>query len=283
MKLFKKENVLSKELRFLKQKGKTVGFVPTMGFLHEGHLSLIRRAKQENDVVVVSIFVNPIQFGPKEDFKTYPRNLKRDIKLLDGLCDFLFIPAALKMYPEDFSTFVEVQGLGDHLCGGARKGHFKGVATIICKLFNIVMPDRAYFGQKDIQQALIIKRLSKDLNYSVFVKVLPAIREKDGLAMSSRNARLNARERRDAVVLFQALKSAQRLVSSGLTDTEKIKKILADFISHKEFAKVDYIEIVDKVKLEPVKRIQKEALLALAVYIGKVRLIDNIELKTRKK
>ena len=283
MKLVKKEGMLSKELRLLRQRGKTIGFVPTMGFLHEGHLSLVKKARQENDIVVVSIFVNPVQFAPQEDFKTYPRDLKRDMKLLSGLCDYLFTPRAQQMYRANFSTFVEVERLDDHLCGRARKGHFRGVATVVCKLFNIVMPDCAYFGQKDIQQALIVKRLARDLNYYTAIKILPTVREKDGLAMSSRNTRLRACERSDAVVLFQALKSAQRLVSSGLTDTEKIKKILEDFIGHKESAKIDYVEIVDKASLEPVNRIEKEALLALAVYIGKVRLIDNIELKTEKR
>ncbi|MFH1691462.1 MAG: pantoate--beta-alanine ligase [Candidatus Omnitrophota bacterium] len=275
----KKESLLVKQLRSVKRKGKTIGFVPTMGYLHEGHLSLVRKAKKENDVVVVSIFVNPLQFAPQEDYKTYPRDLKRDARLLRGLCDFLFVPAAQQLYPRDFCTSVNVKALSDHLCGHSRKGHFIGVTTIVCKLFNIVMPDCAYFGQKDMQQALIIQRMVKDLNYSIVVKVLPIMREKDGLAMSSRNAYLTKAQRQDAVVLFQALRSAQRLVSTGLTDAEKIKTLLRDFVLRNESMRIDYIEIVDKTSLEPVKRLNKDVLLALAVYVGKVRLIDNTILK----
>lgn len=279
IKLIKKKSQLVEQLSALKKKGMTIGFVPTMGFLHEGHLSLVRKARKENDVVVVSIFVNPLQFSPNEDYKTYPRDLKRDIKLLRGLCDFLFAPRAQHLCPKDFFTNVNVKMLSDHLCGHSRKGHFIGVSTIVCKLFNIVMPDRAYFGQKDIQQALIIKRMIKDLNYAIAVNVLPIAREKDGLAMSSRNAYLTVTQRRDAVVLFQALRSAQRLVSTGLTDAQRIKILLKDFILRKESARIDYVEIVDKTNLEPIKRLDKDALLALAVYIGKTRLIDNIMLK----
>ncbi len=280
MKIVKKINALRKQLAPLRRKGKRVGFVPTMGFLHKGHLSLIKRARRENDVVVVSIFVNPTQFSPNEDFKKYPRDLKRDIRLLKGLCDILFIPSASQMYDSDFATYVEVKGLSD-LCGGrTRKGHFTGVATVVAKLFNIVSPDNAYFGQKDAQQAAIIKKMAADLNFPVSVRVSPIVREEDGLAMSSRNTYLSEEERRDAVVLFQALKSAQRLVKSkGIRDTGRIKAVLCDLISRTEKARIDYIEIADRSTFRPLKSIGTEALLLLAVYVGSTRLIDNIILK----
>lgn len=281
MNIIKKISVLQKLALGFKQKRKTIGFVPTMGFLHEGHLSLIRKARKENDIVIVSIFVNPVQFGPNEDFKIYPRNIKKDISLSRPLCDILFMPSREQMYPKEFSTFARVKGLSDHLCGCSRKNHFTGVATVVCKLFNIVLPDNVYFGQKDFQQAVIIARMIKDLNFALHLKVLPIVREKDGLAMSSRNVFLSRQERKDAVVLFQALKSAQRLVANNVKDSAKIIKMLQDFISHKESARVDYIKIVDKTTLESIKRVGKEALLALAVYVGNVRLIDNVVLKAK--
>lgn len=281
MKIIKSAVFLQKQVFSFRRKGRTIGFVPTMGFLHEGHLSLVRKARKENDIVIVSVFVNPVQFGPNEDFKIYPRNIKKDISLLRPLCDILFMPSGEQMYSKEFSTFVHVKGLSDHLCGCSRKNHFTGVATVVCKLFNIVLPDNAYFGQKDFQQAVIIERMIKDLNFALHLKVLPIVREKDGLAMSSRNAYLSHQERKDAVVLFQALKSAQRLVANNVKDSAKIIKMLQDFISHKESVRIDYIKIVDKTTLESIKRIDREALLALAVYVGNVRLIDNVALKAK--
>jgi len=281
VKIVKKISILAKEISRLKRSGKRVGLVPTMGCLHEGHLSLARGAKKENDIVVVSIFVNPTQFGPKEDFQKYPRDLKKDLRFLKGLCDIVFIPSAKEMYPESCCTFVEVRGTSDILCGNTRKGHFVGVTTIVSKLFNIVLPDNAYFGQKDAQQAVIIKKMARDLDFPVRVSVLPIIRDKDGLALSSRNTYLSEGERNDAVVLFQALRSAQRLVKQGAKDTSKIKCILSDFIGRTASARIDYIEIVDPDTLGPVKAIEKQALLLLAVYIGKTRLIDNAPLKLR--
>lgn len=259
------------------KKNKTVGFVPTMGALHGGHLSLIRRARRDNDIVVVSIFVNPAQFGPKEDFRRYPRPFKRDAFLCrkEGV-DFIFYPTASRMYPDGFRTQVNVKELSDCLCGESRPGHFKGVATVVAKLFNIVSPDIAYFGQKDAQQAVIIKRMLSDLNMPIKIKVLPIVREKDGLALSSRNAYLNGKERKDARVLFNSLNLARDLVKRGVRDAAKIIGPMKRLINEKESAKVDYISVVDTHNLKPLKRISAQALVILAVWIGKTRLIDNI-------
>ncbi len=256
---------------------KTVGFVPTMGALHRGHLSLIRRARRDNDIVVVSIFVNPAQFGPREDFRHYPRPIKKDICLCGGEgVDFIFYPTAEGMYPDGFRTYVNVEELGDYLCGKSRPGHFKGVATVVTKLFNIVSPDTAYFGQKDAQQTVIIKKMLRDLNMPVKVKVLPTVREKDGLALSSRNAYLNERERKDAPVLFGSLNLAKGLINRGVRDTAKITGQMKRLINKKKSAKIDYISIVDTDNLRPLKKVSAKALVALAVWIGKTRLIDNM-------
>ncbi len=256
-----------------------IGFVPTMGSLHEGHLSLVRRARKDNDVVVVSIFVNPLQFGPGEDFNRYPRNLKKDAKLLNGFCDFIFAPSVSQLYPGGFCSRVEVEGLSGEFCGAKRAGHFKGVTTVLAKFFNIVLPDNAYFGQKDAQQAAIVAKMLSDLNFPFKLHVLPIVREADGLAMSSRNKYLSLEERQEAVVLYQALKAAEGMVRSGTRDTVKIRKALEDFISRTGSARIDYIEIVDAKTFLPLKTVSAEALLLLAVYIGKTRLIDNIFLK----
>lgn len=282
MKIVRKSNILRRELNLLKKRGRTIGFVPTMGFLHEGHLSLVRQAKKDNDAVVVSIFVNPLQFGPKEDFRKYPRDLKRDAKLLSGLCDFLFVPRASELITGDFCSCVEVKGLSDVLCGASRKGHFAGVTTTVAKLFNIVAPDHAYFGQKDAQQALIIKKMIADLNFGVSAHILPIVREKDGLAMSSRNVYLTPKERGEAVVLYQALKSAERMAGAGLRDAMKIRQTLIDFIQRVASARIEYVQIVDPKTLAPLKVIEKEALLLLAVMIGSTRLIDNTVLKVKR-
>jgi pantoate--beta-alanine ligase len=281
MKIVKSISVLRKVVCSLKRRGKTIGFVPTMGFLHEGHLSLVRRAKKENDVVVVSIYINPAQFGPKEDFKNYPRDLRRDTRLLRGLCDLLFIPSVKEMVAQESRTFIEVRRLSDLLCGRTRKGHFSGVATVVAKLFNIVAPDAAYFGQKDAQQAVVLEQMAADLNFSAKMVVMPVVREKNGLAMSSRNVYLSDKEKAEAVVLFQALKSAEHMVAAGSRDTKKIIRTLYDFISRTPSARIDYIEIVDKKTLESVSTIKREALLLLAVHVGSTRLIDNTILKVK--
>lgn len=279
MKLVKSAKSMQKLALELKKQGKTVGFVPTMGYLHEGHLSLIRRARKENDIVVVSIYVNPIQFGPREDFKEYPRDLKRDLKLCEQeKVDIVFAPSDKEMYPEGFCTYVEVTGrLTSVMCGAFRPGHFKGVTTVVAKLFNIVMPDVAYFGQKDPQQAVVIKRMVKDLNFPVKIKVLPIVREPDGLAMSSRNTYLSPEERQRALCLYKALKEAEKMVKSGETNVSKIIKAMRKIIE-KADGKIDYIVAVDPETLEDFKKLQpgKKVMFALAVRIGKTRLIDNM-------
>lgn len=277
MKIIKKVDEASKAVRKQKEKGKSVGFVPTMGALHEGHLSLIRRARSENGFVVVSIFVNPTQFGPKEDLKRYPKPVKNDISLCkkEGV-DLIFYPKVKQMYPEGYKTYVEVKELSGLLCGKPRPMHFKGVATVVTKLFNIIQPDTAYFGQKDAQQAVIIKKMVLDLNMPVKIKVMPIVREKDGLAMSSRNVYLSAKERKDALILFNALKLAKILIRNGQRNTAKIMQRMKELIRKKKSAKIDYIAIVDLDTLKPLYKVTENCLIALAVWIGKTRLVDNI-------
>ncbi|MDD5495621.1 MAG: pantoate--beta-alanine ligase [Candidatus Omnitrophica bacterium] len=264
-------------IKILKKEGKSVGFVPTMGYLHEGHLSLTRQAKKHTDLVVMSIFVNPIQFGKNEDYDKYPRDFKRDEELARSAgVDIIFYPSSEEMYPEGYATYVEVKGLTDSLCGDSRPGHFRGVTTVVSKLFWIVKPDIAYFGQKDAQQAYVIRKMAQDLNMDVDVRILPTVREKDGLAMSSRNTYLSEGERKDAVVLYQALKSAEEMVRGGETESKKIIKAIEGIIKPKSRIKIDYVSIVDTKRLKPVSKITGEVLIALAVFIGKARLIDNI-------
>ena len=263
--------------RALRRTGKRIGFVPTMGYLHDGHISLVRCAKKENDVVVMSIFVNPTQFGPNEDFERYPRDLKRDSEIAKKeKVDFLFVPQVSDMYPEGFSTYVEVEGLTEGLCGARRPGHFRGVATVVTKLLNIVQPHRAYFGKKDFQQLKVIERLVKDLNFDVEVVGCPIVREEDGLAKSSRNVYLSAEERKSATSLYRGLKLAKKMFDEGERDAEKIKSEMEKFIlSHPHVKKIDYIEIVDVDSLKPVKSLKEGDLIALAVFVGNTRLIDN--------
>ena len=258
-------------------KGKTIGFVPTMGTLHQGHLSLIRQAHKENDIVVVSIFVNPIQFGPKEDYRRYPRNLRLDTQLCrrEG-ADLIFCPHAQQMYPGNYKTYVIVEDLSDVLCGKFRPGHFKGVATVVTKLFNIVAPDIAYFGQKDAQQAIIIKKLAYDLNIPIRIKVMPTVREKDGLAMSSRNTYLNKEERQDAAVLYQALILAKNLIKRGNSGSSGNIRKMRRLINKKKSACIQYISVVKHKDLQPIDKIRSKVLIALSAWIGKTRLIDNI-------
>ena len=255
---------------------KKIGFVPTMGALHDGHLSLIKQAAKDNQIVVVSIFINPQQFGPGEDLKRYPRPLKKDLKLCrkQGV-DFIFLPDNETMYPQGYSTFVEVGRLSQLLCAAKRPGHFRGVATVVAKLLNIVRPDNLYLGQKDAQQAVIISRMVKDLNFPVKVNVLPIMRLKDGLALSSRNAYLSKNERASAIVLFKALRLAETLVSNGQRNTNKIIFRMKQLIEKNKKAKIDYISIVDQEQLTELKKVKIGSLIALAVKIGKTRLIDN--------
>lgn len=263
--------------KIVKKEGRSIGLVPTMGALHEGHLSLARTAKKHTDVVVMSIFVNPIQFGPAEDLDKYPRDFKRDEELARSAgVDVVFYPSVKDMYPEDFSTYVDVEGLTGSLCGASRPGHFRGVTTVVMKLFSIVKPDIAYFGQKDAQQAAVIKKMVADLDLDIDVKVLPIVREKDGLAMSSRNAYLSTDERKEAAVLYQSLRKAEELVKKGETDTARIVRAMEDMIKAKPKARIDYIAVVDPKDLRDAKKISGEALVALAVFVGKTRLIDNM-------
>lgn len=280
LKLFRSPTKMQKFCLELRERGKRIGFVPTMGYFHEGHLSLMRKARLENDIVVVSIFVNPIQFGPREDFERYPRDFRRDCKLAEQVgVDVIFYPSINAIYPQGYATFVEVERLTDVLCGRSRPGHFRGVTTICTKLFNIVLPHTAYFGQKDAQQAIIIKRMVKDLNMPLKIKILPIIREKDGLAMSSRNVYLNEEERKQALVLNKSLTYAKKMFKQGIKDAKKIKDKVRKMIAEKPLACIDYVEIVDLEELKPVKEIKKPSLLALACWFGKARLIDNIILK----
>lgn len=261
----------------VKKQGKRIGFVPTMGFLHEGHLSLIRKAVKDTDCVVVSIFVNPIQFGPGEDLEKYPRDSRRDLRLCrDNGVDVVFMPTPKMLYRNGFSTYVDVENLTDGLCGIQRPGHFKGVTTVVLKLFNIIRPDRAYFGQKDAQQALLIKKMVEDLDMPVKIRVMPIVREKDGLAMSSRNTYLNSCQRREALSLYKSLRIAKTLHKKGEKDPKKIIKKMRSVILKEEHARIDYVSIVDLKRLKAVNRISKKALVAVAVKIGKTRLIDNV-------
>ena len=257
-----------------------VGLVPTMGYLHEGHLSLVRQARAKNPTLVVSIFVNPTQFGPREDFRAYPRDTRRDLALLEKeKTDIVFIPPATEMYPPGFKSWVEVAGVTERLEGACRPGHFRGVTTVCAKLFHIIQPDIAYFGQKDAQQVIVIRKMVADLNMNLKVITLPTVREPDGLAMSSRNTYLNPEERRAALVLYQALELARKLWSAGETDAAKIRREMLALIKREPLVKVDYVSIADAETLEELDRIKPPALASLAVKIGTTRLIDNVVLE----
>lgn len=257
----------------------TWGFVPTMGYLHEGHLSLVRRARAENDRVAVSIFVNPTQFGPHEDYARYPRDLERDLRLLEPLgVDLVFIPSVEEMYPPGFQTWVIVEEVSRPLEGASRPGHFRGVATVVAKLFNILQPDRAYFGQKDAQQTVVIRRMVQDLNIPVEIVICPTVREPDGLAMSSRNSYLNPEERRAATVLFRALQAAKARYEAGERDAERLREAMREVIRAEPLARIDYVSVAHPETLQELERVEGPALLSLAVYIGTTRLIDNLML-----
>jgi len=277
MKIIKSIAEMKAVVRQHRAASRTIGFVPTMGFLHEGHLSLVRAARKKADVTVVSIFVNPMQFGPKEDFKAYPRDLARDCALLEKEgADYVFHPEAVQMYPDGYKTYVEVHDLQDKLCGRSRPGHFRGVCTVVLKLFQIVEPDFAFFGQKDAQQTIILRKMVRDLNLNVQVEVMPIIREPDGLAMSSRNTYLNAEERAAALVLSRSLEGARSQVDQGERTPDVILGAIRAMVEREPLARIDYIEAVNTQDLNPVQEIGPGTLIALAVYIGKTRLIDNI-------
>jgi pantoate--beta-alanine ligase len=260
----------------LRGDGKRIGLVPTMGYLHEGHLSLIRIARQHADVVVVSIFVNPTQFGPNEDLAKYPRDFERDERLCrEAGTDIVFYPSAADMYPPDHSVFVVEEKLSRGLCGASRPGHFRGVCTVVAKLFNLVLPDAAVFGEKDGQQLRVIERMVRDLDFPVRIVRGPTVREADGLAMSSRNVYLSPEERRQALCLRKALDRAEAMCRDGERDAEKVRKVLCEIIAEAPLARMDYVEIVDDATLEPVQALDRPCLVALAVFVGKTRLIDN--------
>jgi pantoate--beta-alanine ligase len=278
------ENIsrMSTFVKMMKKEGKSIGLVPTMGYLHEGHLSLVKAAKKHTDVVIMSIFVNPIQFGPKEDFEKYPRDLKHDEEMArEAGVDVIFYPSLKDMYPEGYATYVTVERLTGNLCGGSRSGHFRGVATVVTKLFNIVKPEVAYFGQKDMQQAMMVKKMASDLNTGIEVKIMPVVREKDGLARASRNIYLSDAERRDAAVLHQSLLRAETLIKNGERDAGKVTKAVEDMIKAKQSARIEYVKLVDTGELKDVKIITGEIALAVAVFFGKTRLIDNTIIMVR--
>jgi pantoate--beta-alanine ligase len=265
--------------RNVSRAGKRLGLVPTMGALHEGHLSLVRQSKSQCDVTAVSIFVNPLQFGPTEDFAKYPRTLERDVALLDGLgVDLLFLPSVAEMYPAGAKTAVEVDDLSSRLDGGSRPGHFRGVTTVVCKLFEIVRPDRAFFGQKDAAQAAVLRKMVRDLDMDVEIVVCPIVREPDGLAMSSRNAYLNAEQRQQALVLNQSLRRVKSAFEAGERAATKLAAVGMQVMASETGAKLDYFAIVDADTLEPVTHVSRGTLVAVAAWLGTTRLIDNIVL-----
>lgn len=264
------------QVKAWKKEGCSVGFVPTMGYLHEGHGSLISRARAENDKVVVSIFVNPMQFGPGEDLESYPRDLDKDSAYCESLgADLIFHPEPEEMYTDGFCSYVDMSVLTEELCGLSRPVHFRGVCTVVNKLFNIVQPDRAYFGQKDAQQLAIIKRMVQDLNMDLEIIGCPIVREEDGLAKSSRNTYLSAEERQAALVLSRAVKLGQELVATGETDAKKIVSKMSALIEEEPLARIDYVKAVDGLTMQQIDTVKAPMLVALAVYIGKTRLIDN--------
>ena len=277
MKVVKTIKALQKIVINAKAQGKKVGFVPTMGYLHEGHLSLMQQSKKDADLTVVSIFVNPTQFNNPHDLKNYPRNLRRD-KLFakqKGV-DIIFHPSVDEIYPKGHMTYVDVEGVSNNLCGQFRPGHFKAVATVVSKLINIVSPDVMYLGQKDAQQVVVIKKMVEDLNFPVKIKVMPTIRESDGLAMSSRNSRLSNQERQEAIILYQSLQYFKKLIFQGRINVLSLQKAAKQMIEKKSSARVEYIELVNADDLSPLRHLKGRVLIALAVWLGKTRLIDNI-------
>jgi len=279
MKIIRTVENLRKELTPLRKFGKTISLVPTMGYFHEGHLSLMDIARKSSDIVVVSLFVNPIQFSPNEDLEKYPRDFERDEQLAEehGV-DIIFYPDVKEMYPEPFYTYVSTEKLSRVLCGASRPIHFRGVTTIVAKLFNIVQPDIAVFGQKDAQQAIIIKQMVKDLNFPIKIIIAPIIREKDGLAMSSRNRYLSSEEREQASVINRALTEAYKKVQSGVRNAKDIENLIRRIVNEATLGKIEYIKIVDDSTLKSVESIEAGTFAAVAVFFGKTRLIDNVYL-----
>lgn len=274
MQVTKTVNETRQFIKKWKREGKTIGLVPTMGFLHEGHASLIKQCRNENDIVVVSDFVNPTQFGPNEDLEAYPRDFDRDSELCESLgVDLIFNPEPEEMYQNPY-TFVNIDLLSKTLCGKTRPVHFKGVCTVVSKLFNIVTPDKAYFGQKDAQQLAIIKKMVLDLNFDIEIIGCPIIRENDGLAKSSRNTYLNQEERQAALCLFQAIQKGQNIICKGAKASDILNEMQA-IIEKEKLARIDYISIVDALTMQPVEKVDRDVVVAMAVYIGKTRLIDN--------
>jgi pantoate--beta-alanine ligase len=266
----------------LKRGRKIIGLVPTMGYLHEGHLSLVRIAKRESDILVVSVFVNPTQFGPQEDFTRYPRDFKSDRQLLEKEgCDYIFVPRLKDVYAENYSTYVNVEDITRKFEGEKRPGHFRGVTTIVAKLFNIVQPDISVFGQKDAQQAVVLKKMADDLNFGVRMIIGPTIREKDGLALSSRNKYLSSEERKQAPILFQSLQEAKGLINKGERNPNKVMARMRNMISKQPLAKLEYIAVTDTKRLKPLRKIKGEILISLAARFGKARLIDNVKLRVK--
>lgn len=276
MNIVKTISEVRNEVKNWRKQGLSVGLVPTMGYLHEGHKSLIDRACKENDKVVVSVFVNPTQFGPGEDLATYPRDIQRDAALCeDAGAALIFNPEPEEMYFDDFHTYVTMESLSDELCGKTRPIHFRGVCTVVSKLFHIVAPDRAYFGQKDAQQLAIIKRMVRDLNFDIEIVGCPIVREADGLAKSSKNTYLNPEERKAALVLSKAVGLGQELIQKGERNADVIVEKMKQLIEEEPLAKIDYVQAVDAISIQPVAEIKGTVLVAMAVYIGKTRLIDN--------
>lgn len=278
MEIITKVNQMQMLSKDIKKNNKTIGLVPTMGYLHEGHLSLVRASKKDTDVTVVSIFVNPIQFGPKEDLSKYPRDFERDRSMLEkeGV-DYIFYPSVEEMYQTDFSTTINVEGVTKNLCGASRPGHFRGVATVVGKLFNIVMPDKAYFGEKDFQQLVTIKRMVRDLNFPIEIIGMPIVREKDGLAMSSRNSYLSEEERKSALCIYKSIILAREMVKCGKKNVKDILNAIEELIRNTPYTKIDYVKICNPETLEYIEDgdIDGKKLLALAVFVGNTRLIDN--------
>lgn len=260
--------------------GQSVGLVPTMGYFHPGHVSLMRAARAENDFVVVSLFVNPTQFGPQEDFRDYPRDLERDVEIAaQAGVDCIFHPRVEDMYPQPYLTFVEVEGLTEGLCGVHRPGHFRGVTTVVTKLFHIIPAHRAYFGLKDAQQVRVIQKMVEDLNFDIEIVVCPTVREEDGLAMSSRNVYLQPEERRAATVLYRSLRRAEEMVREGERDARKVLSTIREMLDSEPLVEPEYVEAVDWEGLRPVNRVEGKVLIALAARVGKARLIDNVLLQ----
>lgn len=276
MKVVKTIKEVREQVNAWRKEGLTVGLVPTMGYLHEGHQSLIRKSVEQNDRTVVSVFVNPIQFGPNEDLEAYPRDLNRDMQAVEEAGgNFIFNPEPSEMYPSHFTSFIDTTETTELLCGAVRPIHFRGVCTVVGKLFNIVKPDRAYFGQKDAQQLATIRRFVRDLDFDIEIVPCPIIREEDGLAKSSRNTYLNPAERQAALILSKSLKLGQQAIEAGERNAETIINIIKTNLQTEPLARVDYVEVVDFANIQRVDKIEGETLVAIAVYIGKTRLIDN--------